>query len=153
MIFGFFAGFLGTDPEERFTAKGKRVIVLRVAVKTRQGMKDETIWCKCNIWHDRYDKMLPYLKKGSAVIIGGDITVESYMSREGSPQSSLSVSVDSLKFSPFGKTDRAEHSDLSQSSSSSMSGESSEDILEERQDMAFSSVLGEDGYVTDDIPF
>lgn len=153
MIFGFFAGFLGADPEERFTAKGKRVIVLRVAVKTRQGMKDETIWCKCNIWHDRYDKMLPYLKKGSAVVVGGDITVESYMGREGSPQSALSVSVDSLKFSPFGKTDRTEHSDLSQSGSSSMGDESSEDILEERQDMAFSSVLGEDGYVTDDIPF
>lgn len=152
MIFGFFAGFLGADPEERFTAKGKRVIVLRVAVKTRQNMKDETIWCKCNIWHDRYDKMLPYLKKGSAVIVGGDITVESYLGREGSPQSSLSVSVDSLKFSPFGKSDKTEQSDISQGMSSSVDS-ISEDMTEERQDLAFSSVLGEDGYVTDDIPF
>ncbi len=152
MIFGFFAGFLGADPEERFTAKGKRVIVLRVAVKTRQNMKDETIWCKCNIWHDRYDKMLPYLKKGSAVIVGGDITVESYLGRDGSPQSSLSVSVDSLKFSPFGKSDRTEQSDISQGMSSSIDS-ISEDMMEERQDLAFSSVLGEDGYVTDDIPF
>lgn len=152
MIFGFFAGFLGADPEERFTNKGKRVIVLRVAVKTRQGMKDETIWCKCNIWHDRYDKMLPYLKKGSAVIVGGDITVESYIGRDGSPQSSLNVSVDSLKFSPFGKSDRTEQADLSQSMSSAIDNVS-EDIVEERQDLAYSSVLGEDGYVTDEIPF
>ncbi|MEG1542038.1 MAG: single-stranded DNA-binding protein [Victivallaceae bacterium] len=106
MMFGLFAGHLGADPEERSTARGKRVVVLRLAVKNRSASKDETVWCKCNIWHDRYDKMLPYLKKGSAIIVGGDLNLESYLARDGSPQSSLVISVESLKFSPFGKSDR-----------------------------------------------
>lgn len=105
MMFGYFAGYLGTDPEERMTSKGKRVVVFRLGVKTRVGAKDETLWCKCNIWHNRYDKMLPYLKKGSAVIVAGDIALESYLSKDGTPQSSLVISIDSIKFSPFGKSD------------------------------------------------
>lgn len=105
MMFGYFVGFLGADPEERMTSKGKRVVVLRLGVKSRSGVKEETVWCRCNIWHNRYDKMLPYLKKGSGVIVAGDISVESYMSKDGSPQASLVVSVDTIKFSPFSRGD------------------------------------------------
>ncbi|AHK63087.1 Single-stranded DNA-binding protein [Chlamydia avium] len=101
MMFGYFVGYLGADPEERMTSKGKRVVVFRLGVKSRTGTKDETVWCKCNVWHNRYDKMIPYLKKGSGVIVAGDIAVESYMSKDGTPQSSLVISVDTLKFSPF----------------------------------------------------
>lgn len=102
-MFGYFVGYLGADPEERMTSKGKRVVVLRLGVKSRVGTKDETVWCKCNIWHNRYDKMLPYLKKGSGVIVAGDITLESYLSKDGTPQASLVISVDTIKFSPFSR--------------------------------------------------
>ncbi len=103
MMFGYFAGFLAADPEERMTSKGNRVVTFRIGVKTRNGAKEETVWCTCNLWHNRYDRMLPYLKKGSAVIVAGDISIDCYSSRDGSPRASLIVSVDSLKFSPFGK--------------------------------------------------
>lgn len=101
------AGFLGADAEERFTATGKRVISLRVAAKVRQNGKDETIWWKVNIWGDRYDKMLPYLKKGSSVIIIGEMNKpEMYTAKDGSSQISMSMTAEIIKFSPFGKPDK-----------------------------------------------
>ena len=106
MIIVEIAGFLGADPEERFTATGKRVVSLRVATRIRQGGQDETVWWKINIWGDRFDKMLPYLKKGSAIIIVGDMAKpETYTARDGSTQISLTLNAEMIKFSPFGKPD------------------------------------------------
>jgi single-strand DNA-binding protein len=51
-----------------------RVVTLRVATRVRQGGKNETIWWRVNIWDNRFDKMLPHLKKGSAVIIMGEMS-------------------------------------------------------------------------------
>lgn len=148
MMFGYFAGYLGADPEERMTTKGKRVVSFRLGVKTRVGSKDETVWCRCNLWHDRYDKMLPYLKKGSAVIVGGDIAVESYMSRDNTPQASLVISVDTLKFSPFGRSDSSKsHIDGHGQSSATYDS----DVIWEpssAQDMVMN-----DEYMNDNVPF
>lgn len=106
MIIVEIAGFLGADAEERFTAGGKRVISLRVATRIRQGGQDETVWWRVNIWNDRFDKLLPYLKKGSPVIIVGDMAVpETYTSRDGITQVSLTLNAEMIKFSPFGKPD------------------------------------------------
>lgn len=107
MIIVEIAGFLGADPEERFTANGKRVISLRVATRVRQGGQDETVWWRVNIWNDRYDKMLPHLKKGSAVIIIGEMSKpEHYTARDGAVQISLTMTAEMIKFSPFGRPDR-----------------------------------------------
>ncbi|SPN73523.1 Helix-destabilizing protein,single-stranded DNA-binding protein,single-stranded DNA-binding protein,Single-strand binding protein family [Chlamydia serpentis] len=160
MMFGYFAGYLGADPEERMTSKGKRVVTLRLGVKTRVGMKDETIWCKCNIWHNRYDKMLPYLKKGSAIIVAGDISIESYMSKDGSPQSSLVISVDSVKFSPFGRNEGSRSQSLeehqNQGSYESVSvgfeGEALDAEAIKDKDM-YAGYGQEQQYVCEDVPF
>lgn len=109
MIIVEIAGFLGADPEERFTAGGKRVVTMRVATRVRQdGQENETVWWEVNIWNDRYDKMLPYLKKGSAVLVIGKMTKKPriYDSRDGSKQVALSINADILEFSPFGRPDR-----------------------------------------------
>lgn len=119
MIIVEIAGFLGADPEERFTATGKRVITLRVAARARfaggrsdrqggqhgqQGERDDTVWWRVSIWGDRYDKMLPYLKKGSAVIIIGEMgKPEVYVAKDGTTQISLNLTAEIIKFSPFGK--------------------------------------------------
>jgi len=108
MIIVEIAGFLGADPEERFTANGKRVVTLRVAARVRQGGQDETVWWRVNIWGDRFDKMIPFLKKGSAVIIIGEMSKpETYTARDGSVQISLTISAEMIKFSPFGRPERS----------------------------------------------
>ncbi|WP_201456842.1 single-stranded DNA-binding protein [Chlamydia sp. 17-3921] len=160
MMFGYFAGYLGADPEERMTSKGKRVVVLRLGVKTRVGTRDETVWCKCNIWHDRYDKMIPYLKKGSGIIVAGDIAVESYMSKDGTPQASLVISVDSIKFSPFGKSDNSRSSHAEEKSSTASFESVSVGFDRESLDVESIGDKGmyagygqEQQYVCEDVPF
>ena len=107
MILVEIAGYLGADPEERYTANGKRVVGLRVATRVRQGGQDETVWWRVNIWGDRFDKMLQYLKKGSGVIIIGDMgKPDTYVSKDGATQVSLTLTAEIIKFSPFGRTDR-----------------------------------------------
>jgi single-strand DNA-binding protein len=124
MIIVEIAGFLGADAEERFTASGKRVVSLRVATKVRQSGADETVWWKVNVWNDRYDKMLPYLKKGSPVIIIGEMSKpETYTTKDGSTAVSMSMTAEMIKFSPFGKPDQKDsahsHDDMAMSGASS----------------------------------
>lgn len=101
------AGHLGADAETRFTPSGQKVTNLRVAANSRRNNKDETVWWRVTIWGDRFDKLLPYLKKGSAVIIVGEMSKpEIYTDKDGNPQVTLNVTAEMIKFSPFGKNDK-----------------------------------------------
>lgn len=106
------AGHLGADPETRFTSTGKKVTTLRVATKTRKGSQDDTIWWRVTIWDDQFDKMLPYLKKGSPVIVYGELMKpEIFQDREGKPQISMEIRAIDLQFSPFGKPESRQGSE------------------------------------------
>ncbi len=97
------AGRLGNDPEVRYTSSGMKVITFRVATNSRRSGKDDTIWYRVTIWGEQFDKMLPYIKKGSALIITGELgKPEIYNDREGKPQVSLNVTAFHMTFSPFG---------------------------------------------------
>jgi single-strand DNA-binding protein len=107
MIIVEIAGRLGRDPETRFTPSGQKVTTLTVATNVRKGGKDETVWWRVTIWGDRFDKLLPYLKKGSAVIIVGEMSKpEIWTDKEGRPQVSLDMTAEIIRFSPFGNPDR-----------------------------------------------
>jgi len=101
------AGHLGADPETRFTPSGKKVTTLRVATRTRKGGNDDTIWWRVTIWGDQFDKLLSYLKKGSAVVVFGEVQKpDIFMDREGKPQISLEITASLIQFSPFGKSEK-----------------------------------------------
>lgn len=96
------AGRLGSDPETRFTPGGQKVTSFRMATNSRRAGKEETTWWRVTIWGDRFDKMLPFLKKGSAVIVYGEVRAAIYTDKAGQPQIGLEVTADTIKFSPFG---------------------------------------------------
>jgi single-strand DNA-binding protein len=101
------AGNLGADPEVRFTSSGKKVTTLRVATKTRKGGQDETIWWRATIWGEQFDKMVSFLKKGSSVVVFGEMQKpDIFNDRDGKPQVSMEITVASVQFSPFGKSDK-----------------------------------------------
>lgn len=101
-------GRLGADPEVRFTQAGLKVTTFRMATNSRRGGKEETTWWRVTVWGDRFDKMMSYLKKGSAVIVIGEMKPpEMYTDRNGETRVSLEVTANSLFFSPF-KTERSE---------------------------------------------
>jgi len=97
----FIAGHLGADPEVRFTSSGQKVTTLRVGARGRKG---ESIWWKASVWGEQFDKMIAYLKKGSPIMVFGEISKpEIYTDKEGKPQTSLQITATNLLFSPFGK--------------------------------------------------
>lgn len=104
------AGHLGSDPEVRFTSSGQKVTTLRVAARARRGKNDDTIWWRVTLWGDQFDKLVSYLKKGSAVMVIGDLTKpEIFTDREGKPQISMSMTAFNVQFSPFGKPQQSDH--------------------------------------------
>jgi len=104
------AGHLGADPETRFTPSGQKVITLRVACRARRsGKEDVSIWWKVTIWGEQFDKILHFFKKGSSIVVMGEMTKpEIYTDREGNPQISLGMVAHNLSFSPFGKKEQQE---------------------------------------------
>ncbi len=102
------AGRLGKDPETRFTPSGQKVTSFNIATTQRKGKEDVTIWIRVTVWGDRFDKIISYLKKGSAVIVVGKMNPpSSYTDKEGRTQISLEMTADMIEFSPFGNPDRA----------------------------------------------
>lgn len=103
------AGHLGADPEVRFTSSGKKVTTLRVAARARRGSKDETIWWRVTIWGEQFDKMIPHFKKGSPIIVFGELDKpEIFTDREGRPGVSMNITALNISFSPFGRPDSHE---------------------------------------------
>lgn len=152
MIIVEVAGHLGSDPEERMTANGKRVVSLRIAARVRHSGQDETVWWRVNVWGDRFDRMIPYLKKGSPVIVIGEMgKPEIYTARDGSSQISLSMTAEMVKFSPFGRPDKPEQ----QTRSTADEGFAAKHAFGNSYAANSSSALPEESFasVGDDLPF
>jgi single-strand DNA-binding protein len=100
-------GNLGKDREERFTKDGKKLIVFSLAVTTRKN--SPATWYECIIWENRiplFEKMLPYIKKGSRLLVGGDfLTPEIYQGRDGKPRINLRMEVSWMTFCGGNKED------------------------------------------------
>lgn len=120
------AGHLGADPETRVTPNGIKITTLRLATNSRRAGKDETIWWRVTIFGDRFDKMLVHVRKGSALIVLGELNKpEIWMDKEGRPQITLEVVAEMLRFSPFGKSERQEGGSQPYGASQQNSGYSS----------------------------
>ncbi len=140
MNFIHIAGRLGADPEVRFTSSGQKVTSLRVASNSRKGGKEETIWWRVTLWGEQYDKIVPHLKKGGAVMVFGELSKpEIFTDREGKPQISMNITASNIQFSPFGNK----------------SAEKGSSEVQEAPSMAFASPYqGEQkDSVDDEVPF
>lgn len=97
------AGYLGSDPEVRFTPSGVQVANFNVATKytwvNSQGEKqEETTWFRCAAWGKLSDVVGKYLHKGSAVLVEGMVKANAFTKSDGTPGASLEVRVDQLRF-------------------------------------------------------
>lgn len=109
MIIVELAGHLGADPEVRFSPSGQKITTLRIATNVRSQGKEETVWWRATIFGDHLDKIISFLKKGSAVIVFGKMmkTPNIYNDKAGQPQVQLEIIAQMIEFSPFGKSDRS----------------------------------------------
>lgn len=94
-------GFLGADPEERFTPDGKKVWNLRLATRSYKKGQEETIWWRLTVWGDQQDRILSHLKKGKPVFVIGEMNkLDTYTDKNGQVQVSYDATVKSLHFLP-----------------------------------------------------
>ncbi len=109
MIIVELAGHLGADPEVRFSPSGQKITTLRIATNIRRKDKEETVWWKAVVFGEHLDKIISFLKKGSAVIVFGKMgnAPTIYNDKNGQPQISLEIIASMIEFSPFGKSDRS----------------------------------------------
>lgn len=98
-------GRLGRDAELK-DIKGTQVLELSVCQcqkKSESEAGKAPVWWKVTYWQPRYDKILQYLKKGTAVIVSGEMTYpECYQTKTEGWTVGLKIRGSDLKFNPFG---------------------------------------------------
>lgn len=80
---------VGKDAEVRATSSGKELASFSVAFDNGWGDNKQTIWLDCTYWGNRGVKVAPYIKKGSQLVVEGDIGTREY---EGKTYLTLNVS-------------------------------------------------------------
>ncbi|MEW5941497.1 MAG: single-stranded DNA-binding protein [Chloroflexota bacterium] len=75
-------GYLGRDPEGKFTPTGKKVTTFSVGVtqrwKAAGEMKEHTDWFNIETWGRLGEVAQEYLKKGSLVFVEGRLKTDRY---------------------------------------------------------------------------
>ena len=96
-------GYLGRDPDLRYTPQGTAVCNFSVATterkKDRAGeFQDVTTWFNVSLWGTRAESTNQYLAKGKLVYIEGRLTQREYQDRDGNTRTSLDVNASDLQF-------------------------------------------------------
>lgn len=93
---GTFAGRLGRDAETKMLDGGNSVTEFSLGVSiVKKGSKD-TLWVKCALWGERGEKLCDYLRKGKAVTVSGDISVNAYQTKGGELRGEILCNVQRL---------------------------------------------------------
>jgi len=96
-------GYLGRDPELRYTPQGTAVCKMSVATTERRravnGENEEhTTWFRVTIWGRQAELANEYLSKGRQVYIEGRLRLEEYADRDGHPRISPEVTASDIQF-------------------------------------------------------
>jgi single-strand DNA-binding protein len=97
-------GYLGRDPELRYTPQGVAVCNISVATTERRKdprtgeAQDQTTWFKISLWRKQAEIANQYLSKGKQVYIEGRLRQEEYTDREGVKRTSLVVDATEMQF-------------------------------------------------------
>ena len=88
-------GHLGQDARLK-TVKDQTVLEMSIAYNARKD--NPPSWFNAAIWGSRGEKLAPMLKKGTAVIVSGQLTPRPYNDKDGNPRISLDIRVDQFSF-------------------------------------------------------
>src|SRR6266508_1685664 len=96
-------GYLGRDPEIRYTPQGTAVCNVSVATTERRKnvtgeYEDHTTWFRVTFWNRQAELANEYLAKGRQVYIEGRLRQEEYTDREGVRRTSLVVTATEMQF-------------------------------------------------------
>lgn len=96
-------GFLGRDPEIRFTNSGTKVTNLNVATNKKEKGKEIVTWWRVVLWGDGFDKIIQWFKKGSGIIVMGELKPPKiYINKLQEQNVSLEIVAYHINFLPSG---------------------------------------------------
>jgi single-strand DNA-binding protein len=94
-------GYLGHDPEMRYTSAGQAVTTFSVAVTTRRLVdgqpQESTQWFRVSTWNSLAEVAAEGLRKGRPVYVEGPLAVRHYVGRDGEQRISLDVTARVLR--------------------------------------------------------
>lgn len=96
-------GYLGRDPEMRFTPSGQSVCTFSIA-STRywtdqNGQRQEkTTWFKVTTWNKQAETCNQYLAKGRLVLVEGEIEASAWTDKDGNSRATLELTAKTVKF-------------------------------------------------------
>jgi single-strand DNA-binding protein len=97
-------GYLGRDPELRYTTSGTPVCDFSMATTERKGKRDGgegeeiTTWFRVSMWGRQAEVANQYLQKGKLVYIEGRLSQREYTDRDGNKRTSLEVHGSDMQF-------------------------------------------------------
>ncbi|SDY73549.1 single-stranded DNA-binding protein [Tindallia californiensis] len=91
-------GNLARDPELRYTANGKAVTNLTVAVNRGYGKNNEADFIRVVVWEKQAENCANYLAKGRKVAVQGRLQVSSYEAKDGSTRYNTDVVANVIEF-------------------------------------------------------
>lgn len=92
-------GRLGKDPESRQTKNDKKVTEFSLAVQQGFGEKAETVWYSVEGWNGLGERMIAArLKKGSKIVVVGQLAVKHYEKKSGDKAVELVVTANDFDF-------------------------------------------------------
>jgi len=107
-------GYLGRDPEMRYTADGTPVTNFSVATSWKWSRADgtqvdETVWFRVSAWRRQAETCNQYLQKGSPVLVEGRLRADengnprTFTRNDGTAGASFEVTALTVKFLPGGR--------------------------------------------------
>lgn len=83
------------DPDLRYTPKGTAVLGFRMAVNRRyrvgEEWRDDTSFFDVNVWAQQAERLGETMKKGSAVLVEGELRQRSYETKTGDKRSVVEI--------------------------------------------------------------
>lgn len=92
-----FTGRCTQDATIREIASGKKVLSVNVAVNTGYGDYKKTLFIKVQMWGERGEKIVGYLKKGQMIAGQGEMSRSEWTSKEGKAYVDFVVDVSNIQ--------------------------------------------------------
>jgi single-strand DNA-binding protein len=93
---------VGRDPELKQVGQND-LLAFTAASTTGFGEKKSTLWMACSIWGRQGVALSPYIKKGSQIMVSGELSESKYTAKDGTEKTKLELRVSTVEL--VGKKD------------------------------------------------